>query len=944
MAYTTYMNYIIYISDPSEYAFAIGVAGGNFIEAAPRMAAVLFGIPHPYPVTNVGTTAKGIMFQFPFTPGAEFRHPMPSGIFVDDAVNSQVVPGQAGNPPSIWPQGQDGIFIWSGTILKSNGGGSSPTETAIPRRRWIGGKEMATNGEGGTAASGAHLCRQSSRTLDGFGHSIRGQNINASWSRAVNEYRPTLEPATSWERFYIRIRTLPTVTNTGVWRCHGFPSAAAGCGIKVTTGGVLEVFNISAGGVEVSKGSIGLSTGIWHKVDIFLKYGSGVGTDGRISVYLNGDLQLTFTDGANQGMNSNVRHTTSELGRWTGSPDSIVEIDLDDWICADLPGNVLPTNLSATIAWPLDWLVGSHVRLHYTEPSTVDITDWAGNPGVFNQATSPQTENLTSRLTSVTPSAVALGTADAQTQDIQDTFALVIGAVAAIVSAYNQNNGSTDGQLGYSKAGGASVDTVINQINALQFNSVAYLPSGMIVPDEISPWAIAHIKSADASNDITSSLATIVEYIGIWGPEDDPTFDIPLERDFRHNNRYTNTVWGYLGPISDAPVFAVGDIYVGNSTYQEIVLPAPVHMLWIRPLVGGTGGVKWFSCGQEANFGAKDRTIPHVRVWNDFLTGETRFSVNGPDVNWNQSGVTYQYIAFCDPGMRFSICGAYQHPDAGGLSSYANLLPDPGFLPEGAFVQANINNLISNITGLWYKGPGTTLDGGQALTGGAPLVNFGHFTIGTIHTMEDLNLSYGNMNYMVFRSSEPVCTGIMVQMMSYTGDGTGIRTIPVTPACGRFPLLAVVIPNNGQAIMRDPSHTGNGSCVLDTLAPTATGIISGDIDEIEVAAALNTLGVLYQVFIIPGDVAGWNNGIFYNPNCAGNRGPLPRQPIGINLLPNGGLLLDGQPATALLQDISGIYTVITNKTEDSLIDRQSGQPNVDVKIPDPTFKTGYFGG
>lgn len=47
--YTAYANYVIYFSDPTEYAAALALCGGNGFGHCPYTAASTFGIPWPLP-------------------------------------------------------------------------------------------------------------------------------------------------------------------------------------------------------------------------------------------------------------------------------------------------------------------------------------------------------------------------------------------------------------------------------------------------------------------------------------------------------------------------------------------------------------------------------------------------------------------------------------------------------------------------------------------------------------------------------------------------------------------------------------------------------------------------------------------------------------------------------------------------------------------------------
>ena len=950
--YTTYMNYMIFFSEDADYAFATGLVSGNFIQMSPRAAAAMFGIPFPYPSGDMQTISKGISFLYPFSPGLQFFHPLATGIFVDDTVDSQLVPGQAGNPPSVWPTGPDCLFVWSGTIVKTNGDAdiSALPTTPIAQRRWIGGSEAASFMEGGTLTGTGYIHRGSSRVPGGFGKPIRGVDKNNPWTRSTAEYRTALQPPNSWERFYFRVQTAAN-SAVGVWRCHGNTSAAAGCGIKVLTGGTtFEVFDINAFNAETSKGTFTATLGVWHRIDILLKYATGGGTDGRIRILLDGVDALSYTVSAGSGMNSNVYHTTSDLGDWmSASTDTTLEMDLDDWICADLPGHIVASTLSdnPSVDPAVDWLMGSHVRGHFGISGT--HTNWTGGKGVMinQQMSFLNALNANATLTSTTSGATMEALTDAVTLDTQDSLAAVFGAVAAIIGHRGTNSGATDGTLGYKKAGGAAVMTTIDQIVGASTATVSYLPSGMIVPDEISPWSILHNKSADANSDVTHAIYAVVEYIGVWGPEDDATYAIDLVRDFHHNCRFVNTVWGYFGPVSDAPVYAVGATYTGNGTYQEIDLPAPCHFLWIRGVGVGANGIRVFGAGLDAHWGTGQSTTPGIRIWTDFTTGACKFSVSGPSVEFNQNASTYQYIAFCDPGMRFSICGTFRHPTTG-AASYVNPFPDEDFTPDAAFVSQNNNLAINTTDGIWFKGPGHAGSAGMTVGAGTALATFGTFAAGSYTSEGGVNKLGNSMDYMMFRHNEEFCAGIMVQTGSYTGDGSSPRDITLTPAGSRWPLLAVVIPEGGSAIMRDPSHTGSNSCSVAALANTITGIIGGGVDKITVQSSLNANGVKYHYFVICGNDTSWANGIYYNPNCQGVKGPEPEEPGGLNIIPEGGLILGdivgGGTPIVLIRDPSGIYTLVPGKTNDTLLDRLPAVVEIDVEIPDPTFKTGYVGG
>lgn len=951
MAITEYMNYTIFFQDPTEYNFAIGVAGSTLIQIAPRDAATMFGIPFPYPSGDISAIPKGILFYPPFSPGSQFLFPGPTGQFVDDTVLDTLVAGQAGVPASVWPAGPDCHFIWSANLMLSSGAGAATTPPAnvMSERRWIDGFEWNANAEGGGSSNTAgQATRDASRTIDGCGFAIRGTTSSLN-NHTTAEYRTGLTPATSWERFYFRVRRLPTTNPAGLWRCHGFPSNAAGFALQLNTDGTVSGVQITATSVQTGQGTVFTPTLLeWNRVDIFVKFHtSGVGTNGIIKVYINGVFTYTFTDSAGQGLNNGSSHNNSDLGQWNSPRDNDVEVDMDDWVNADLPANVdVTTLLFLDDLFPIDWLLGSHIRKYRI--NSASFTGWTGagvqTPNAnINPVGTTQYQNLQSSTSGATIEALttALGLG------IQDALANVLGPVAATAGINCKNAAGTDGDLGYKIAGAAAVVTTINQTNANLFFSALYHPSGNILPVEISPYSIVHDKSADANLDTTNGMSNTIEFIGVWAEEDDPTFTFPVNRlSYLHNCRYANTQWGYFGSQVASPVFSVGATYVGTGAYQEISLPAPCHFLFIRALTGGTKPVWTTGASIASRQGGIDEVSSLVSLFCK-STGDVFFAVDGTNVNVNAIGVTYQYIAFCDPGNRFCLASAFAHSTTGPTPPNANALIDPNFLAEAAFAMLENINGASNATGAWYKGPGHTGDNGTALVG-TSVSTFGNFATGVFNSGATLQNASVAFALLLWRTTESGgCAGSMVQIGSYTGNGGGARTISVTPASGRAGMFVYVQPAAAVGFFRDASHTGSDSANITSLANSTTAITAIGTDSFTVGATLNANGVVYNYFILPGDVASALNGTYYNPVCQSPTGPhvAPSLPSGdINIVGDGGVLLDGTPGTSLLKDISGIYTLVPLQRHDTLYDRQTGQTSVNVEIPDPTFKTGYVGG
>jgi hypothetical protein len=101
--------------------------------------------------------------------------------------------------------------------------------------------------------------------------------------------------------------------------------------------------------------------------------------------------------------------------------------------------------------------------------------------------------------------------------------------------------------------------------------------------------------------------------------------------------------------------------------------------------------------------------------------------------------------------------------------------------------------------------------------------------------------------------------GKCVQMGSYVGDGTASRTISFGPI-GVRPLWCIVVPHTAAAILRDPSHTGTTSIPISGVQNASTGITAGGIDSFSVGSLLNTNGVTFDWFLLPGSATAGNNG------------------------------------------------------------------------------------
>jgi hypothetical protein len=951
MPYTGYANYVIYFSDPTEYAAAVAAGGGNGYGHCPKTASTTFGLPWP-PTGGGAVAARGMYGYAPYGiptspgPGIEVNHPAPSGVYLKSDVDSVTVPGQASNPSG--STGQELNLVWWGTIVQVTNdlGGGVPTVTPIPLRRWSGGFETSGEGADGGNSYTNGGCRDASRTGEGLGYTIRGAYASGAQLRLTEAYRPALAPKTSWERFYLRVRALGA-DDCLIWRCQTHNPTQSGAFIKVLSTGALAVFSTGAAppanlGTLVATSPTILTPYKWYLVDVLLTFPADAFHAGIIRVYLNHVLNFTATD-MTGGLHTVDYHYCSTLGQQS-TADAVWELDLDDWICADVPNNGGVESLDS-----VDWLVGSHVKR--TGVITGLLTDWTGGESMMNQSINPNRVDASS-MTSTTALATIEGLVDIV--DDQVNPGVVLGPISAFFAGYAGSAANATGRIGYNLAGGGYVYANVTDTSTYTWLGNYFLSTGALtLPASFVPLGIIKEKSNNATSTVCAALTTFIEYIGVWGQEDDPTYPIDLSNLlFFHNCRYQNTQFALPPSMSGAPtspVYAIGGTYVGDGLTQSIALPAPAHFIWIRALAVGSYGCKWFGASLGGGKGIQLETYGNyvIRSWVDDLTGEAYFSVGNNAVGSgevNGDGVTYQYIAFCDPGARFNYCGVFNVNNA--LLTTTLPLLDATFVPEAGFIKQEVLNASGATNTLSYKGPGSAGNLGYLLSG-VPVTDWGTFAAGALTVLADtITATKCGSNYSLWRTTDNDGY-IAVQLTSYTGDGNALRVISLPLATGRYPLFAIVTPHDSNiAYMRDPSHTGNNSCSVSGLANSTTAIVGGDIDQIFVGVTLNTNAVDYDVFVIMGDDTGWDNGEFWPPNGppSGDWTPPPYGPPDKPIITmEGGMNFNGAPGVLAIENISGIYTLVPNKLTDTIYTGLAGAI-MEVEIPDPFFKTGYIGG
>ena len=780
-------------------------------------------------------------------------------------------------------------YYWMGRFVLAATGTDAvgaPTRAASAGRRWIEGFETPDMAlDSSSNLDPALFSTDASRHVGGRGLAIRGfanQQVNA----VINQFSPGLIATRSWERFYIRLRQLPTTTVL-FWRSSTYSSASVGTVLGITAGGLLAVFTRNSAGVDflatvVSDLTLEPWTGradheAWVKIDCLIDVGP-TPTAGSFRLYVNGALKATL------GAVTTERH----LGSFMGNVDNIantLHLDVDDWMCAEIPGYVAGATFvgeaDGLFTWDdgvdtyevkggFDWENGTKIAL--LRPNGLSVSHaaaWIGNFRILLQNLFILAANTHPKLTTSTSGAIAAVTTDDALVITADPGS--IGVASLLVTMFSMR-GAASGTLGYKFGIAAPVLAAATQLVILGRNGTLYSADAEILPD-ITPVELHHVKGASADAATLDSLLAQVELVGKWGPEDGA--GVGTGSVGPHNTPYPRSPWaqsGVAAPI--APYIVVGGTYVGDGLGQDLTFRAPVHWLLIRPLTGNAGGMFWTSamCGSHQAYmeglwpqivnADEDPTFVNV-PGEDTQTQRYRVRIAGANTQLNAVGITYQYIAVCDPGARFMLNGTVSNKSTEG--AIVQPLIDPTFTPEFAFIFAESASTTTTRR-LYAKGPG------QAA---ATLVNFGPTTLanaltfgeGEFTTDAALHAAAVASAYSLWRKTDGTeDTGEpgAVNFGSYIGDGAASRSINLAPTSGRRPLFVMVFSQSGPyGIERDPSHTTVNS-TSHTGAEITTGVTAGAIDGFTVGIGLNANAVVYSYFVLFGDATACNGGFSCN--------------------------------------------------------------------------------
>lgn len=813
-----------------------------------------------------------------------------------------VVPGHPNIP--VYGTGPDITYIWVGVFLNGGGGPTvPPTLDPMRPRRFIQGFEMPRGGEGSFnqfpgGGSGTAECwsRDASRTPDGIGLAYRQSNSTSVIQNLDQFVDPPVNDVNSWERFYMRIRALPS-GDLKFWSADG-SSANSAIKLGINSTGNLLIYtenNLASEFLRAtSAGALSLNT--WYRVDLYAIFkprrtvgaappcevaGATNGNQGFLYVYINKTLFVSGNGTCHDAFGTTtVRHDRSLLGP---DPSTLgLEIDFDDWANMD-PGSCTVATPEGGSLWQntLDWLYGFHVQLiRPTGPGPGHAASWTNTYRTLLQNPAWQAQ-----LTGL--SNMSSGIASARLEMLSEMDGEEIGILngvrqlgcLALVSGYvnDPSDAGTNGRIGFSIGGVDNLRTIAEESTQEGYASnLADIVSGQTDMPALSasePMNLVHVHATDITTDNIAEFQAMAAFAGSWGPEDDDSDDAPgaLAPLGIHNSPYTSSLLGRTGVLMPAQVAVATGTYVGNGSGQDVVIDINfVHWLYIRNTT--TNEITyWWSSMMGPHLGVSQ----HLILPNNMVRlvpqpdGTCFLQLAGNHVGGNASGVTYQYVAFSDPMSKILLCGAWKHNSSGAT----NLLFDQNFAAEaGWFAMENMENTLSG-SGIWFKGPGHAQDGGSLLNASAQSSSVARFppaaTTGTIVSGGFLHgVAQGQCAFAAFRQSDGSGGTNPVFIGQYTGNGAGNRTIAVDLG-GRRPIFALVTPLNAASWVRDPTHASNQSTRADGGTTSTTAIRGGGVDQLLVGSTLNANLIVYNVFIIPSPSTGFPGNDGWDANEAG---------------------------------------------------------------------------
>jgi hypothetical protein len=748
----------------------------------------------------------------------------------------------------------------------------TPTEVVtIAQRKFLVAFSAFYDGDiDNIGADAQGVCREASRHVDGFGWvycaDASGRFVTASTTQlgaAANNK--------TWERVYLKPVAMPTASQR-FWRAFISGAAQRGCSLSLTPDGRIAVNNISDAGTETLQATSTdiLALNTWYRLDVLIEAKT---PGGNIRVYVNRKLWMTVTMPAGTGLSNTGNHTSSVLGSSAVPGTDEVEIHFCDWVGAEWP-----TADGSGDYTGIDWLNGSKIARIDVAAAHAD-NEWSGDYRYVNALNVSEVDSAATMNTTTSAGILALSMNDVKIEDQHGA----LGAVA-FTACWNVNQltsiAGTPALFGWDIAGaGADLTAIALVANTQMWVRRLYRPSGLTEPFTITPLQLRHVKYGNTSEARCYGVTALVELVGTFGEEDVPDdtaetaspTTAPPRRGI-HVAPYPETIWARsrLAPVS--PVIVHSGTYVGNATVTELQFRAPVTWLVIKRVDATQHGSFWWSSLVGQHTSGEREIAPRIHALIDaslIVTGaedaqeqRTIVRITGNAGNVNASGVTYNYIAFQDPGARFSLNGAFLHSSTA-FASFVNTLRNANFNPDGIFFHIERIGASDTSFSHYFKGPGHSANAGSPLNA-AESVTIASKAAGALTSLVTLHTSgVDPVGYACFRmddnSSDPNKHKVL-KIVTWTGDGAASRTISLPNSSGLRPLYAIVSPENAAAYHRCPGDTGSNSHSMSSGTVSTTAITSGGIDQITVGSTLNANGVDYNAFIILGSATAGNNG------------------------------------------------------------------------------------
>jgi hypothetical protein len=238
----------------------------------------------------------------------------------------------------------------------------------------------------------------------------------------------------------------------------------------------------------------------------------------------------------------------------------------------------------------------------------------------------------------------------------------------------------------------------------------------------------------------------------------------------------------------------------------------------------------------------------------------------GNDNKFNANTVTYQYVAFMDPGRRYHLNDQYQVASTAFTPLGSKVVEFPShstFLPEWGFYHEEVPGGTGGVYNRVVKGPGHATDAANNMDGTAVASAIRHDVAGQITVLPGMmDADTRTRPFSVWRDDDGSADPnkhYVLKIGSYVGDGAASRTINFGTS-GKRPLYAIVQPGNAAAIHRTPANTGANSDPMNGGATTTTGITAGGIDSFTVGSTLNANAVVYNYFVLIGSATAGNGG------------------------------------------------------------------------------------